>query len=120
MDDRIIYLGAGIGIVLLLLLISTLIISKKKTKKVKQLSIEFVDRLRLALGENNLIEVRAEHERVKFVIKDYKKVDINEMKALSYKGVFVKSNEVTATFEYQPKEIIDSLKKQEDNYGKNI
>lgn len=114
MDDRIIYLSVGIVIVLLLLLIIASIISKKKkkkTKKEKQLSIEFVDRLRLALGENNLIEVRAEHERVKFVIKDYKKVDINEMKALSYKGVFVKSNEVTATFEYQPKEIIESLKK---------
>ncbi|CCV65853.1 hypothetical protein BN85308320 [Paracholeplasma brassicae] len=108
-----VYLYVGIVAALLVVIFVIILLSKsksKRNKKVKTISIDFVNRLRLAIGSDNLIDIKVEHERVKFYIKDYKKVDMTEMKALSYKGVFVKSNEITATFEYEPKEIINSLK----------
>lgn len=112
MNDLYLYIGIGaFGLLIVIITLFLIVRNKKKnTKKVKPISIEFLDRLRLALGADNLVDVKAEHERVKFYIKDLKKVDLNGMKALSYKGVFIKSNEVTATFEYAPVDIIKSLK----------
>jgi len=106
--------------VLVVIISLNLYLRSIKTKtQVKPLSMAYIEVLKEALGLGNLVSVSIEHERVKFTIKDIKKADLRLLKGFSKEGVFVKSKEITMTFEQNPKEIKRLIERGIED-GKNI
>lgn len=93
--------------------------SAKKKQTEKKVSLAYIEVLKEALGIDNLVSVKIEHERVKFLIKDIKKADLKLLKGFSKEGVFVKSKEITMTFDQNPKEIKRLIERGIED-GKNI
>lgn len=93
--------------------------STKKNQTEKKVSLAYIEVLKEALGIDNLVSVKIEHERVKFLIKDIKKADLKLLKGFSKEGVFVKSKEITMTFDQNPKEIKRLIERGIED-GKNI
>jgi phosphotransferase system IIB component len=93
--------------------------SAKKNQTEKKVSLAYIEVLKEALGIDNLVSVKIEHERVKFLIKDIKRADLKLLKGFSKEGVFVKSKEITMTFDQNPKEIKRLIERGIED-GKNI
>lgn len=100
--------------VITILMISVLVViislnlylrKQKKKTPINLITDAYIEVLKEAFGIQNLVSVTIEHERVKFLIKDIKKVDLKLLKGFSKEGVFVKGKEITMTFEQNPKEI---------------
>lgn len=78
-----IYIGVAL---LALLLITILILVLRKNKKPKEvikiISDDVLEQIYLALGDNNIISVNKEQDRLRLVLKDIKAVDANILRKL--------------------------------------
>lgn len=95
-----------IALASLIVLISLNAYLRKKPKKPfdrTEIDPEFILRLKIALGTDNLTSITVEHERVKFEIKQIKSVQFETLKTLSNTGVFVKGKTITMAFDHDPK-----------------
>lgn len=84
---------------------------KKKKKRIvvdSELINQFVDNL----GSKENIEVYSvDGSRVKVLVKDLSKCNLNEIKTISTGGVFVTGNNVKASFKYSATDVIKMLDK---------
>jgi phosphotransferase system IIB component len=101
----------AITILLVLLIFLVFKIKKKKTKKVKQIPIDqvYLEQLALALGTNkNILSLSSEHQRLKIVVNDIKKVDSKKLLELSIPA-FLKGKELTLLIKNHTKEVLSYL-----------
>ncbi|MCU0105041.1 hypothetical protein N7603_05165 [Acholeplasma vituli] len=86
---------------------------KRKPKPFDRTAIdsEFIQKLKNALGFDNIHTITVEHERVKFEVGNVKMVDFEALKTLSNTGVFVKGKVITMAFDYEPKLIKKNLER---------
>ena len=104
----------SITILLLILLILVVRVARKKTKrapKEKQVFIDkiYLERLALALGnEGNIKSLSAEHQRLKIIVNDIKKVDSKQLSELSI-PTFLKGKELTLLIKNHTKEVLSYL-----------
>ncbi len=104
----------SISILLLVLLILVIRITKKKTKrapKEKQVFIDniYLERLTVALGnEENIKSLSSEHQRLKVIVNDIKKVDSKKLSELSI-PTFLKGKELTLLIKNHTKEVLSYL-----------
>lgn len=105
-------LGLIIGCSILLVVIIVLalvLILKNKTKGIK-IDEEFMNQLISSLGaKENIISYSVENSRVKFELLDVSKANLDSLKELSSKGVFVTNNTVKTLFKYESKQIVANL-----------
>lgn len=100
-----------VGILLLLSVLIFIIIKNKKKGKVK-IDTEFINSLLNYLGgKENIKGYSIDNARVKFELNDISKASLDDLHALSPKGVFVTNNNVKTLFKYESKEIIQMLNK---------
>ncbi|MCR3905906.1 MAG: hypothetical protein NUK62_02590 [Tenericutes bacterium] len=103
-----IYFDIAFIVILLGLLTSFVYIIRKKRlqTKVIPLADEFLDALYIALGEsNNIVKVSHEHQRLKVLIIDVKKVNTKRLKDLNIPA-FLKGKELTLLIKNHTKEVI--------------
>lgn len=104
----------SITLMLLILLILVVRFVRKKTKqapKEKQVFIDkiYLERLALALGnEGNIKSLSAEHQRLKIIVNDIKKVDSKQLSELSI-PTFLKGKELTLLIKNHTKEVLSYL-----------
>jgi len=104
----------SITLLLLILLILVVRFVRKKTKqapKEKQVFIDkiYLERLALALGnEGNIKSLSAEHQRLKIIVNDIKKVDSKQLSELSI-PTFLKGKELTLLIKNHTKEVLSYL-----------
>lgn len=95
--------GAALLVILLVLL---LVFKKKPKNEVQTLDVEKL--LEALGGANNITELSSEHQRLKVVIKDIKRVKQDVLKALDIPA-FLKGKELTLLIKHHTKEILSSL-----------
>jgi phosphotransferase system IIB component len=84
---------------------------KPKENDRRAIEPQFILQLKNAFGFSNIKQITLEHERVKFTVENIKMVDLDALKSLSNKGVFVKGKDITMTFVYDPKIIKNEIEK---------
>ena len=91
---------AGIAIAIILIAILALFLYKKyKDKTGSNINSAFLDALFLYIGGiNNILGVEVEQARLKMEVKDLELVDLEQLKTLTDKGIFVTGNVVKALF----------------------
>ncbi|MDO9629740.1 MAG: hypothetical protein Q7I99_07540 [Acholeplasmataceae bacterium] len=105
-----------LGIVLLSLIFLFIILRvvRRKTKrkpKVKQIPIDtlYLETLAIALGNpKNISALSSEHQRLKVLVKDIKKVDSKKLSELSI-PTFLKGKELTLLIKNHTKEVLSYL-----------
>lgn len=101
-------IGCSILLVVIIVLALVLIL-KNKTKGIK-IDEEFMNQLISSLGaKENIISYSVENSRVKFELLDVSKANLDSLKELSSKGVFVTNNTVKTLFKYESKQIVANL-----------
>lgn len=101
-------IGCSILLVAIIVLALVLIL-KNKTKGIK-IDEEFMNQLISSLGaKENIISYSVENSRVKFELLDVSKANLDSLKELSSKGVFVTNNTVKTLFKYESKQIVANL-----------
>lgn len=102
------YLYVLIGISVLILVVLLLLIFRKKQPKSKVVDTILFDKVFVAIGENNILNVEKQQDRVRFLLKDVKKIDskaINELKI----PAFLKGNEVKLLFRENSNELVNYI-----------
>lgn len=101
-------IGCSILLVAIIVLALVLIL-KNKTKGIK-IDEEFMNQLISSLGaKENIISYSVENSRVKFELLDVSKANLDSLKELSSKGVFVTNNTVKTLFKYESNQIVANL-----------
>lgn len=101
-------IGCSILLVAIIVLALVLIL-KNKTKGIK-IDEEFMNQLISSLGaKENIKSYSVENSRVKFELLDVSKANLDSLKELSSKGVFVTNNTVKTLFKYESKQIVANL-----------
>lgn len=103
--DNILYLSIGLLIILIIILLLWFFKPKKK------LAIPLIDtyQLRDALGgQDNIMTLSLEHQRLKVVVKDLKVVKSTLLKELNIPA-FLKGRELTLLIKHNQKEIMSFL-----------
>ena len=101
----------AVSILLIILLFVILGIKKRKAPKVKQIPIDtlYLENLALALGTSqNMKSLSSEHQRLKIVVNDIKKVDSKKLSELSI-PTFLKGKELTLLIKNHTKEVLSYL-----------
>ena len=84
--------------------------SKKDHVKVDE---EFINTLFDYLGgQDNIVKYSVDNSRVKFEVKDLKLANLDGLKKLSPKGVFITNNNIKTLFKYESHLIIKMLDKK--------
>ncbi len=113
MDNKDIYLIAGI-ILILILLVLIIVLAKRHKPKDKKLKIDesFINNILSILGTTkNIITCEVVNARLKFDVKDLDIVNFEELKKLSNKGVFITNNTIKVLFKYNSEDIKNKIKK---------
>lgn len=113
--EQILLLSIIICSVLVVFLIILLILKKAKKKKNKSIDIDqsFVENIIDNLGgKENIISIDVVETKLKITSKDLKKVNLDNLKALTSYGVFVSGNTIKILFKFDSK----ALKHELDRY----
>ncbi len=103
---------AIVGVILAIVLVLILTKNKKNKPKKQIIDEEFVSNLITILGGmSNILDYSIENARVKFVVGKVDTVNLDALKELSPKGVFVTGNKIKTLFKYESKDIIKMLDK---------
>ena len=107
------YLLLGALLAVILLVVILIIIIKGKKKWHVKVDEEFIQNLIVNLGgKENINNVEVEQARLKISLKDVTKANLNAIKEVAEKGVFVTGNNVKTLFKYESKLIASQLKKK--------
>lgn len=111
MKDYMLYLLIGVGVVfglgVLVFVFSKIKGNTTKKKKHVKISTDFLSNLELLLGgRGNVVEVTNDGGRIKFVLNDIKKVDLEALKSLAKSGVLVSGNTIKILFEYSTEHVL--------------
>ena len=99
----------GCALIIILISLVLLYLLKFKSKGIK-IDEEFMNQLITSLGgKENIKNYSVENSRVKFELIDLEKANLDGIKALSTKGVFVTNNNVKTLFKYESKQIVLNL-----------
>lgn len=108
------YILIVIGAVLLICAIVAILIvlfkgSKKKYKKVN-VDLDFINELLNSLGDKeNILSYTVDNARVKFKLADLSKANMDKLKELSPRGVFITGSEIKTLFKYESSDIVKML-----------
>lgn len=101
--------GAAVIAIVVVAIVIGILKGKKGKIKVDE---EFMEQLFQALGgKDNIKGYSVENARVKFELLDLKVADLDSLKTLSPKGVFVTNNHVKTLFKYESQIIVKMLDK---------
>lgn len=100
----------GVAIILLLAIVIIIIrLSKKNKSKVLPINKEILEKIYYSLGNNNVISVEKEQDRIKLIIKDAKHVDAKTLQELSIPA-FLKGNELKLLYRNHSNELFNYIK----------
>ena len=100
----------GCSILLVAIIVLALVLILKNKSKGIKIDEEFMNQLISSLGaKENIISYSVENSRVKFELLDVCKANLDSLKELSSKGVFVTNNTVKTLFKYESKQIVANL-----------
>ncbi len=100
----------GCSILLVAIIVLALVLILKNKSKGIKIDEEFMNQLISSLGaKENIISYSVENSRVKFELLDVSKANLDSLKELSSKGVFVTNNTVKTLFKYESKQIVANL-----------
>lgn len=110
MNEIMKYTLIGIAVFFVGGIIGALVVKAKnstKKKKPMKISTDFLSNLELLLGgRGNVTEVTNDGGRIKFVVNDMKKVDLESLKSLAKSGILVSGNTIKILFEYSTEHVI--------------
>lgn len=91
--------------------IALTIVLKRKRKVAKRetikVSTDFLSNLETLLGgRGNVKEVTNDGGRIKFILEDIKKADLESLKSLAKSGILVSGNTIKILFEYSTEHVI--------------
>lgn len=98
----------------LLIILLIIIYSKTRKEKIAPLNIEFLDKLYLALGKDNIASVDIENKRIRLMLNNVKAVDANALKALEIPA-FLKGKELKLLIKEHTKEVYNFLTERGEN-----
>lgn len=101
----------AITVLLVILIFIIFKLKRKKSPKVKviPLDIVYLENLALALGtEKNLKSLSSEHQRLKIIVNDIKKVNSKKLSEMSI-PTFLKGKELTLLIKNHTKEVLSYL-----------
>lgn len=103
--------------VIIVLFVAGFIVFTFKKKQTKSLvSDSFIDALTLYLGGlHNILQIEVEQSRLKITVNELDLVDLEKLKTLSDKGIFVTGNTIKALYKDDAKNIKDALEKRLKN-----
>ncbi len=108
-----IYLIIGLAVLLILLLTFIFIYLYKKKSCKNKIDSNFMASLVLYLGGiNNILKVEVEQSRLKIEVSDLDLVDLEKLKTLTDKGIFVTGNTIKALFKDDAIAIKNNLMKR--------
>lgn len=86
-------------------------LKKKQNKSI--VNPDFIDALLLYLGgNNNILKVEVEQSRLKIEVNELDLVDLEKLKTLTDKGIFVTGNTIKALFKDEAINIKNALEKR--------
>lgn len=107
------YLIIGV-VIALVILAGFIVVFLAKQKKSKILvNDSFISALTTYLGsKNNILKVEVEQGRIKITVTDLNLVDLEKLKTLTDKGIFVTGNVIKALFKDDANLIKEALEKR--------
>lgn len=95
------------SLIIALIIVGTIIlIVKANNPKKVRIDQEFIRTLVGYLGEiNNILDVKVDNGRVKFLVEDLEKVSFDDIKKISTAGVFITGNNIKMLFQYDAETI---------------
>jgi len=107
------YMGIILGILFVLIIVLLVSKKQKRTKvKPKPLNEAYLINILEALGyKENIKALSSEHQRLKVVVDNVKKVDAIKLKALETPAI-LKGREITLLIKHHTKDVLSYLKKE--------
>mgnify|MGYP001205238555 CR=1 FL=1 len=110
------YIIGGVVLGLIILIAIILLITKKRPKRRTKINVEVevLEKIYLALGENNIVSVDREQDRVRLILNDPKLVNAKVLTELKIPA-FLKGKEVKLLFKDNSEQLYTYLNEKINN-----